>query len=316
MKNLNWVMVNPTHRNGRTVRKEMMWSNDSFDNLARLLGAKLYHILDANIDEMADAYYIANFDINLIEKEIEFAKKMKVRGAKILAAYSQDVRFLHGAGLVNDNGTLWTGLAEVADVISSGINPDLKIFGRYQPKVIPMGEVVEDNNFSIPYEQRDIDLLTSGAIGEECMSFEFEFLSLIKERHPEKRVVSCIHGCYANVIERLKANFPWIEISTEPLLGLMQRAKVYCNPELRPRPGRSLVEAYYCRTPFISSDMMYHSKLCQEFTYKWSSIVMWADVYDEVLQSDYNEVIRKMEERAVEDNFENVYNRIIKGFGY
>ncbi len=311
---MKWTVINPTHHHGKLVQEYMMWSNDSFDNLSRLLNAKLYHILDEDIDKEADAYFIANFDINLVDKEIEFAKQMKDRGAKILAAYSQDVRFLHGQGLLNNNGTLWTGLAEVADVISSGINTDLKIFGRYQNKVIPMGEIIEDNDFSIPYHERDIDLLTSGAIGEECLSFELEFLSLVKQKFPEKKVVSVIHGHYGGLVNKLKQKFPWIEFSTNNFLPLLQRAKVYCNPELRPRPGRSLVECMYCRVPFIASEMMYHSKLCKEYTYKWSSIVDWVDTYERLLNDDWDEIIKNMEERAIEDNFENVSNRVMKGF--
>jgi hypothetical protein len=315
VNNLRWVVINPTHHHGKKIPEYMMWSNDSFDNLSRLLNAPLYHILDEDIDETADAYFIANFDISLIDHEVEFAKRMKERGAKILAAYSQDVRFLHGQGLLSDSGTLWTKLAEVADVISSGINTNVKIFGRYQDKVIPMGEIIEDNDFaSILYEERDIDLLTSGAIGEECLSFELEFLSLVKERFPDKKVVSCIHGCYGELVNKLRQKYPWIEFTTETFLPLLQRTKVYCNPELRPRPGRSLVECYYCRTPFIASDFMYHAKLCKEYTYSSSSIVDWVDTYEKLIKEDHRQIIVKMEERAIEDNFENVYERIMKEF--
>ena len=311
---MKFVIIQPTHHHGKLVPEYMLWSNDSFDNLSRLLNAKLYHILDSDIDREADAYFIANFDINLIEKEIEFAKQMKERGAKIIAAYSQDVRFLHGQGLMSDNGTLWTGLSEIADVISSGINIDLKIFGRYQDKVIPMGEIIEDNDFSISYDKRNIDLLTSGAIGEECLSFELEFLSLVKQRFPEKRVVSAIHGCYIELVEKLIKKYPLIEFSTENFISLLQRSKVYCNPELRPRPGRALVECMYCKVPFIASEFNYHAKLCKEYTYRWTSIVDWVDTYERLLNDDWDQIVLNMEDRAIEDNFENVYNRILKGF--
>jgi hypothetical protein len=314
MRKLRWTLINPTYKNGIQFLSEAVWCNDSFYNLSRLFDAKLYHITDSNIDETADAYFIPNFDIALIDKEIEFAKKMKARGAKILAAYSQDVRFLHGGGLINNDGTLYTGLCEVADVISSGVNPNMKIFGRYQDKVIHMGEIIEDNDFSIPYEKRDIDLLTSGAIGEECLSFELEFLSLVKQRHPEKKVVSVVHGCYGELIEKLKIKYPQIQFESSSFIHFLQRAKVYCNPELRPRPGRTLAECYYCRVPFIASEMMYHSKMCSEFTYRWSSIVDWADTYDRILGSDTNKIISNMEERAIFDNFNNVNERIMKGF--
>jgi len=314
LNNLKVVLINPTHHHGKTVPKSMIWTNDSFDTSAKLFGAKLYHILDEDIDRTADLYYIINFDINLIDKEIEFATQMKQRGAKILVSYSQDVRFLHGGGLWNSKGFIYTDLCEVADMIVCGISQDIKIYGRYQDKVIQMGEIIEDNDFSIPYEERDIDLLTSGAIGEECLGFELEFLSLIKQKFPEKRVVSIIHSYYGSLIDILRKKYPLIEFPNDgtSFINYLQRAKVYCNPELRPRSGRSLVEAYYCRTPFISSSMMYHSKMCPNFTYNSSSIVDWVNIYELLINSNYKDIVFKMEEVAKFDMFENVYKRILE----
>lgn len=307
-----WVIINPTYKGGGMVPPYAPWGNDSFANISRLFQAEMFHITDPNIDETGDVYFIDNFEIGLIDKEIEFALKMKARGAKIVIGFSQDLRFFHGSGMMNNNGTLWTDLCKVADCIASGGSYDLKIYGRFQDKVIPWGEVLEDNDFSIPYENRTIDLVTSGATGEETISFEVEMFLILKEKYPNKRFVCCIRHGYRDIGEKLQAKYPQIEFPFEgqPLMYYMRQSRAYLNIELRPRPARALMEAYYCRVPFISSSQTYHSNLCPDFTFNKTDFIDIAEKYNLMLSKPHKEIIADMEERAKFDSFESVYKRI------
>jgi len=314
-----WILVQPSHRGGGLSPQNMQWTNDSFRMLSKQFNAPCYHILDENIPLHADAYIICSFDIALIEKEIEFVKKVKENGAKVLVGFSQDLRFLIGSNLLLPSGTLYTELCKDVDIISSGVNPKLGIYGRYQDKVIPFGEVLEDFNWSVPFEQREYDLITCEAPSEYALAFELEFLLLAKERHPDHRMACLIHGDHQELIYTLRDKYPQIEFPFKPGLSLIDYIKVtktFCNPEMRPRPCRTAMESYYCRVPFISSSWTYHSRLCKEFAYDSVSIVDWVDKYDAIVNSDRDQIIRNMEERAKYDSLESIYARISEKFGW
>lgn len=309
-----WTIIQPVCRGG-SMETSGQWSNHTFLNFSRLFNAKLYHITDSNIEMDSDVYHIVNFDIGLLEQEIEFAKAVKRRGAKVTVGFSQDFRFLIGDGLISNQGHLYTELCKVADGIQSGV-PDKGIYGRFQDKVILMGEILEDQSFALPYENRSIDLVTSGPAGEQSLSFELEFLLMIKEKYPDKKLVSCIHAPHRPIVEKLRVNYPQITFAIEhPLMDYMRMSKVYCNPEIRPRPGRTLMEAFYFRVPFISSSWTYYSKLCKEFSYNKVSITEMFDKYELLIHSDVNEIIYKMEQRAQEEMFDAVYSRIKEKLG-
>jgi hypothetical protein len=318
-----YIILQPTHSQGLLVPSNAQWSNDSFINMSRLLSAKLYHINDMNIDLNADIYHICNFDIELIEKEIQFAEDRKKDDAKIIVGFSQDLRFLHCDGLMNSNGVLWTELCRVSDIVTSGISSDLRMYGRYQDKVVDWGELLEPLNFSIPYDQRPIDFITSGPIGEQSLSFELELLLTIKEKYPEKRVVSCIHGIHHEKIRKLVKRYPQIEFpfnpenptAGKPLPYYLRQSKVYCNPEIRPRPGRAAMDAFYCRVPFISSSWTYFSRLCPEFKFHRNDILEIVEQYDKILESDPILLIKEMEKNAEYDLYWNVLDRAKKKMG-
>jgi hypothetical protein len=306
-----WTIIQPTHVDKRLVDPDSKWSNDSFNNCSRLFQARLYHINHDDIETDSDIYFLINYDINLIDKEIAFLKKMKERGAKILIGFSQDRRFLLGKDLINENGTIYTDLCEVADGIGGGIDFDLKIFGRYQDKVIDMGEILEDLDFSIPYEDRDLDFLITGAVNGYTLGFELELLSILKEKYPEKRMALCIPDDN-RFKDKIMPKYSHIEFPTSnvPFLEYMKRAKAYCNLELRPRGGRVLIEAYYCRVPFIGSAFTHHSRVCPDFRYGKMDLVEISKKYDLILNSDPSVLIEEMEKRAKYDMFDAVYGRI------
>jgi hypothetical protein len=316
-----WILIQPTHRNGGVSPQNMPWTNDSFRMLSKQFNAACYHIQDENIPLDADGYIMCSFDANLAKQEIDFLNKVRANGAKTLLGFSHDGRFLVGGGLLNEDGYLWTSVCEATDVISSGVNPELKIYGRFQHKVIPLGEVVEDLNWSIPFEERPYDLIGCGTVSEQSLSIQLEFLLMAKEKYPNQRIACVIAGHHEPLIKTLRIRYPQMEfplnIQQDPnLISYLRKAKVFFNPELRPRPARALNEAYYCRTPYISASTTYHSRLCSEFAYDSINFEQMMNKYDAILKEDSNEIVKRMEERAKFDMFDQFYGRITKAFGW
>lgn len=315
--NEKWIIIQPSHNHGVKSSQDKPWDNDSFSTLSRLFNAPLYNITDQDIPLDADIYLICNCWISLLEQEVEFAKKVKALGKKVIVCFSHDYRFTLGADLMTPNGILYTDLCEVADAIAGGVNPNLRIYGRHQHKVFEM-EILENLNFSIPYEQRDIDFLTCVQASDTSLSLEVELLLLFKEKYPDKKVACLAHGNTVELTQKLQARFPQIYFPInegQSLLYYMKRAKCFCNVENRPRPGRMLIEAYYCRTPFISSECTYFSWLCSAYSYKWLDYYDILDKYEKILSKDFYIINKEMEERAQFCSIENVHNRIKEKLG-
>jgi hypothetical protein len=308
-----FVILNPTHVDKRKISKDTPWSNDSFNNLSRLFDAQLFHINNEGIDETGDIYWLINFDINLLDKELDFLKKMKDKGKKIIVGFSQDRRFMLGKELITKNGTLFTEMYKIADIVSGGINPKLKMFGRYQDKIVSFGEILEDINFSIPVENREYDFMISGEKNGDTLSLETELALMIKEKHPDKKVLICIPD-EVELKWKLADKYKEIEFPTSkiPFLEYLKHSKYYCNMEIRPRSGRCLIESYYCRVPFISSWNCYHSNLMDEFSYRNYDLVDIFKRYEEIIFIEYNDLIEMMEYRAKFDGFQYVYERIME----
>jgi len=316
------AIIQPTHSGGQLSPQNMSWTNDSFRMLSKQFNAPCYHIGEGkNIPLNKDFYILCSFDITIIQKEIEFVNEVHKNGGKVLSGFSQDLRFLNGGALLNHQGYLYTDLCEVSDAVSSGINPEMKVYGRFQNKVIPLGEIIEDINWSTPFEQKEYDLIACGAASEYALSFQLEFLLLAKQRHPDHRIACVIAGQHLPLIETLRKKYPQLEFPMNPqknpnLLSYIKETKVYANTEIRPRPCRTAMEAYYCRVPFISSGMTYHSRMCPDYAYYWTDIVDMVDKYDLILSRDRNEIIKDMEEKAKYDMFDNFYKRITDKFGW
>lgn len=310
--NERWAIIQPTHVDQRLLPIDTLWSNDSFNNLSKLFQARLYHITQNNIPEDYDVYWLINFDIELIDKEILFLKRVKEKGAKIIIGFSQDWRFLLGKKLISSSGTLYTELCEIADVIGGGINFNYGAFGRYQNKVVDMGEILWDLDFSIPLENRNIDFLVSGCLNGFSHAYEIELLSLIHEKYPDKKLAICIPDMHEiKYILMKKYPFIYFPMSEEiKFMDVLKNAKTYCNLEIRPRGGRCLIEAYYCRVPFISSYPTYFSRLCPDTIYNHLDVNEVFEKYKILKNSNLQTYINDMEEKAKYDYFENVYKRI------
>jgi hypothetical protein len=314
MLNKKWAIIQPLETIWEPPPINTPWNNHPDMNMSRLLQCKAYHINHVEqglVPLDADVYFIGDCHIGYIDKEIAFAKKLKELGKKVVISYSADLRFLIGNCLITAEGTLYTELAEYADVILSGFSADLRAFGRYQDKVFPWGVTFERYNFSEkPFEHRTIDLVLSGSIGEECLGMNLELMLLIRQRHPEKRIVYFTHEPYRKQLERWSDKIEvWYE---RALWDGLKDAKHYISPEYRPRAGRAIVDAWMYRVPFITSKFAYHSNLFPEFAFAQMDLDYIADLYDKMLATDYNTLIAQAEARAEYDYFDNAYPRLMK----
>jgi hypothetical protein len=287
------------------------WDNWPDKNMARLTRAPMYHLehFEQGLLPLdADIYVMCQFDISLIEREIEMCKYLKSLGKKIVIGFSADLRFLIGNCLISPLGTLYTELLEYVDIIMSGIHTNWAIYGRYSHKVMPYGVVVEKLNFSNSNVEKNIDILFGSSCGDECLGFNLELLLMIKERHPGHRI------CYSitpSIIPQVQKYADRIEFVYGTLIERLPYTKLYMDAQLRPRSGRSLLEAFYFRVPTISTKWAYHSRFCPDYTFDIMDFGYIADLYDKFLLSDRNAIVIKMEEQAEFDYFDNFWPRLL-----
>lgn len=306
-----WTWITPLNTTWNPPDPNEGYTIDAERNFTRLIRANAFHIDCENIDMTSDIYVLVQFDINNIEKEIEFVKKIKSLDKKFVLCYSADLRFLLGNCFVSKKGTLYTELCKYADVILSGTSTDIDIYGRYYNKVLHWGLPVERLDFSDrSYNERQIDILISSSAGEESFSFEFELEMLLLEKHPDLKIVHSLQECHKSWLDPFRNK--GVEFVHESLLKNLVNTKVYINPEIRPRGGRALLDAYYCRTPFISCDMTFYSQIFPEFTYNRMHINNIADLYDKVIQSNYNTIISKAEKIMEPLYFDNCIKDLMK----
>ena len=133
---------------------------------------------------------------------------------------------------------------------------------------------------------------------------------LLLERHSNLKIVHSLQECHKSWLDPFRNK--GVEFVHESLLKNLVNTKVYINPEIRPRGGRALLDAWYCRTPFISCDMTFYSQIFPEFTYNRMHINNIADLYDKVIQSDYNTIISKAEKIMEPLYFDNCIKDLMK----
>jgi hypothetical protein len=311
-----WYILQPVYGGKWGIPdKGLPWSNDCNITLGKLLQAPGGHFSNDDIDFTADIYFMIIFGVGHYEKEIELIKKLKSLGKKVILTFSADMRFLTGEGLLGDTGINYTDLCAEADLIISGVPEHIKIYGRSEHKTISMGVFLERLNFSTPYDQKDIDILMTGSIfrNEPTLSFGLELMSMLKDKYPDKKIA------YPTKYKQLlQSKYPTIDfidadnyMYDKGLVPLLQRSKVYINPELRPNPGRAMIEAFYCRVPYICSSMSYPSKYILDFTYDYMNFEVILNQYERILNSNQTEIIQKAEQLAEEDYFDKAIVRIM-----
>lgn len=290
------------------------WSNFCDRNLTRLLQCSAWHLehFEAGLVPLdADVYTMCSFDVSLLDREIEMVKKLKSLGKKVIVGFSADLRFLIGNCLMSPTGTIYTELCKHVDLIMSAASPDLHLYGRYQDKVIPFGVPFERGDLStIPYKDRPIDVLVSSSIGEECISQNLEILLMFKEKRPDIRIM---YNTQPSIIDTLLKRYQdRIEFVHGWLADRLPYAKTLLSPELRPRSGRCLDDAWKFRVPFVSVEWAYHSRLFPDFTFREMSMDHIVNQVDKLLNADYNTIIKKAEEIAEYDYFDIAWPRILK----
>jgi hypothetical protein len=313
-----WIMVDPTMVRGVGYPPPPItdpWVNNTFINDCRLLQATKYHILSPQLlNARADAYFLISVIDHNLDEEIEFVKRVHREGSKVVIALSLDGRFTGGHGLMCHNtGTLYIDLCREADAIWSGVSEKLHIYGNYQHKVVNAGEFVEPLNLNIPpIDRRNIDMLGTGFNDESSLSLNLVFFLMLKEKYPEKRFVYAFRNSpsYLPMMQQVQSKYPQIEFTQESFPALLDNSKAYINIEPRPRGGRAVLEAWHHRVPSISYSQTYWSKLFPDFAFDDLSFDKMVDLYDRLLASDYNTIIKKSEETMQYDYYEVVYKRL------
>lgn len=306
-----WTWITPLQTSWNPPDVNEGYTIDAERNFTRLIRANAFHIdYNEQIDLSSDIYVIVQFDINNLEKEVEFAKKIKDLGKKLVVCYSADLRFLLGNCFVSPRGMLYTELCKYADVILSGTGIDIDIYGRYYNKVLPWGLPVERLNFSDrPYNERQIDVLISSSAGEESFAFEFELEMILLERSPNIKIVHSLQECHKTWLDPFRNK--GVEFVHESLIKNLVNTKVYINPELRPRGGRALLDAWYCRTPFISSDMTFYSQIFPKYTYSRMHINKIADLYENIINTNYENLIKEADRQIEPLYFDNAVKELM-----
>jgi len=315
MNNLKHILIQPLRTSWKAPNLNIPWDNNSFFTLSKLLQADAYHIESPNIDLNANIYWMCSFDIGLLKKEIEFAKRIKELNKKFILSFSQDLRFLLGNFLVNDEGIHYGDLCNYADVILAGMNPNIKVFGRNQYKLMEFGLPVERITFpTIPFNNRKIDILVSNNAGEENWGFTTEFLFYLKEKFPNKEIAYSTSLPTQKIHPQLRNIITFVPFG---LINYLKNAKIYINLELRPRPGRSLLESYYFDVPFIASSFSYFSKLFPDFTFNFLDFEFIIESCNVLLEEkNHLNYLQKAKEIMEFVYFDNFYKRLIKKIFY
>lgn len=307
--NKKWTLIQPLRAQWPIPNPNHPWDNNVFYTISKLLKANAFHIESSDIEMTSDIYFLVSFDIALIEKEILFVKKLHDFGKKVVVAFSQDFRFMVGDGLVDEKtGYMYTDLVKEADLTISGVSEKLHIYGRYQNKVISAGPFIENLNFSLPYHLREIDVLLSGPSGEQGFGLNLEIMLAIKEKFPNAKVAYSLRDGFNRRAQIMHQK--GILVFTPPIINLLPNTKVYIDSQIRPRPGRVLDEAWYCRTPFISHDLTYLSRIFPEYSYSEMSIDKIVSLYSNLIQEDYDTLMQRAGKLIEEDYYENVINKI------
>jgi len=136
---------------------------------------------------------------------------------------------------------------------------------------------------------------------------------MFKDKYPEKRIVYPTN--YKQILQPL---YPEIDfISHEEysaglgLVSLLKKTKVYVNVDVRVTPNRTVLESFYCKTPYISCTSSVTSKYYPDFTYDSMNMEHILNQYDKLINSDREGIIKKSEVLAEPDYFENAIVRIM-----
>jgi hypothetical protein len=315
-KDKKWLILQPVYGGKWDIPDaNLPWTNDCNIGLGRLLQASGNHFSNNDIDMSCDIYYMIIFNVDHYEKELELIKKLKSLNKKVILTFSADMRFLTGEGLLGHTGINYTDLCAEADLIISGVPEHIRFYGRYQHKVISMGVFLERLNFHNEGIEKDIDILMTGSIfrNEPSLSFGLELMCLLKEKYPDKRIVYPTK--HKELLAPKYSQLDLIDADaymySTGLVPLLQRTKIYINPELRPNPGRAMIEAFYCRVPYICSSMSYPSKWMPDFTYDCMDFNKILEQYDKVINTDTNWIIKKAETLVEDDYFDKAIQKIM-----
>jgi hypothetical protein len=107
-----------------------------------------------------------------------------------------------------------------------------------------------------------------------------------------------------------------IKFVHEPLIQNLVNTKCYINLETRPRGGRALLDAWMCKTPFISCLSTFYSQLFPEYSYSAQfNLNKILNIYKELklqMEENYDRIIQEAEERAEPLYFDNQIKELMQ----
>lgn len=242
-------------------------TNDIRANLQRLLHVKESRSIIAQQNEDADIHLLNTYHYTRYQQELDFVRKVKKKGKKVVMVAGSDGRWLNSSNLCAIGGLNYTALAAEVDVILSEINPIWKVWGRYQHKVLPLSDPLE--HFALtPNAVKDIDFLLVGANGLGGLPYAIETAHMLLDKNPNYK---CVIGVAPANIALLAAAHPRLTFeSTGPhdvFEGYLKRTKVLINLELKARGGRLGTWAFYAGIPAICGSGAFWSQLYPDLSF-------------------------------------------------
>jgi hypothetical protein len=234
-------------------------TEDTRANYQRLLNVSISRNILEPQNEDADIHLVSNGGYDTIQLEIDFIRKMKAKDKKVIVGMSADGRWLNGLGLLSAEGHHYTEVLIEADAIISEVNPNWKVYGRYQHKVIPISEPLEHFIFKSA-KIKDIDVLLAGTTHHLAYAVEAAYMLL--DKNPEYK---CIIGTSPQYIEAFRKRHPRLNFEfTGPhstFEEYLKRSKILLNLEMKPRGGRVPMWGYYAGIPVVCSSGAFYSQL-------------------------------------------------------
>jgi hypothetical protein len=290
------------------------WSNDVRANLQRLLHVPISRGIFLPQNENADIHLITSYVYTKYQAEIDYARKVRAKGKKVIIALGSDGRWLNGSQLMGPDGANYTGLCAEADAILSEVHPAWKVYGRYQHKVLPLAQPLEPFNFQ-ETGTRDIDVLAAGSNGIGGHPYAVEVGHMIMDKYPTFKYAVVVRPEHVAMFRQNYPRLTFIDAATEDFHKSISRSKVVVNIELKARGGRIPVDGFRTNTPVISSGGAFFSQLYPDLSFDKIDLDFIVNRIEYAIQNR-DEIIKRSKEFAKPFYFPEWEKTIYKALGF
>jgi hypothetical protein len=290
------------------------WSNDVRANLQRLLKVPVSNGIFFPQNEKADIHLITSYTYTKYQAEIDYARKVKANGKKIVVAIGSDARWLVGGQLMGPDGANYTGILAEADAILSEVHPSWKVYGRYQHKVLPLAQPLEPFAFK-ETTTRDIDVLAAGSNGLGGVPYAVEVGYMVLDKHPDLKYVLAVRPEHLDMFRKSHPRLTFLEASGEEFYKCIARSKVAVNIELKARGGRIPVDGFRTNTPVIASSGAFFSQLYPDLAFDRIDLEFIVDRIEYAL-NDRTGLVERSKELAKPFYFPEWEKTIYKALGF